>query len=254
MNFRSIFWAMMVSFAFLEGVSGQQFQDLNFESAKLVTVSSGMVQFAQAFPGWTLTVTNPFSPDALYDTVYLDSAGISIIDNTANTPSFLAGDVIQGRYTAILQSGNGYPPGGGMVPSDVTLSQTGMVPPGTESLEFEIEPLLIGAGNFEVTLDGQPLSLAPLGTGSNYELFGADISQWAGQTAQLAFTVFAQVPHRDDEYLALDAIQFSSQLVPEPGVLSLLALGGLLLIRAIRRAMWVQIKRRAWPLTIIVGV
>jgi len=41
----------------------------------------------------------------------------------------------------------------------------------------------------------------------------------------LAFTVFAENPHVDDQYLYLDAIQFSPQSVPEPSAFALATLG-----------------------------
>jgi hypothetical protein len=84
------------------------------------------------------------------------------------------------------------------------------------------------ADSFGVTLGGQTLSLIPVSSGVNYTLYAADVHAWAGQTAQLAFTAFAERPHFNDTYLYLDSIQFSSTPTPEPGVFSLCALGGLL--------------------------
>jgi hypothetical protein len=71
--------------------------------------------------------------------------------------------------------------------------------------------------------------LVPLANGANYTLYGANISSWAGQTAQLSFTVFAQSPYQNNEYLYLDAIQFSTQSIPEPSAFALAALGALFL-------------------------
>jgi hypothetical protein len=45
----------------------------------------------------------------------------------------------------------------------------------------------------------------------------------------LAFTVFAENPHLDNQYLYLDAIQFSTQSIPEPSAFALAALGALFL-------------------------
>jgi hypothetical protein len=123
-------------------------------------------------------------------------------------------------------SGLGPPTG---QPADTTLSQTSLVPIGTQSLQFEAYEAFDSQGSFAVTLGGQTLYLTTLGTGADYTLYGANVSQWAGQTAQLAFTVFAENPHVDDEYLYLDAIQFSTQSIPEPSAFALVALGALLL-------------------------
>lgn len=227
MKFRFIACLVAASLALLRNASGQEFQDLDFESATLIPVPGdpyGGVQFAQAFPGWTNTIVGAIDANALYDNMFLDSAGISIIDK--NSPYGLGAEVIDGRYTAILQSGLGYT-SNGAIPTDTTLSQTGLVPLGTESLQFKANEWFDSSGTFAVTLGGQTLSLTVLGTGANYTLYGANVSQWAGQTAQLAFTVFGENPHVNDESLFLDDIQFSSQSVPEPNVFALFVLGGL---------------------------
>src|ERR1035438_8883011 len=105
-----IFTAALLSLA--ESGFAQGFVNLNFESATLVPVSGdpyGSVQFAQAFPGWTATyVGGGISTNALYNNVFLNSAGISIIDhNWTNSfgSSFILGGLIQENYTAILQAG-----------------------------------------------------------------------------------------------------------------------------------------------------
>lgn len=225
MKLRTTGWLIVVSLAFLPTASGQDFQDLNFESATLVLVPGdayGGVQFAPAFPGWTVTIVGAIDTNALYNNIFLDSAGIAIIDHT----SPYSGKVIEGDYTAVLQSGLGYT-ASGPIPANVTLSQTGIILAGTKSLQFKANEWFDASGSFAVTLGGQTLSLTALGTGSNYTLYGADVSQWAGQTAQLAFTVFGENPHVNDETLFLDAIQFSTQSIPEPGNFALSVLAGL---------------------------
>jgi hypothetical protein len=67
-----------------------------------------------------------------------------------------------------------------------------------------------------------------MGSGTNYTLYAADIRSLAGQTAELDFTLLAQRPHVIDYFLFLDSIQFSNAPVPEPSILSLSALGALL--------------------------
>lgn len=214
-------WPVAVLLLFVRSASAQGFVNLNFESAALVPAGAGSqtVQFAQAFPGWTANIVAPLSTNALYDNMYLDSAGISIVDTNG---SYLAGDVIDGHYTALLQSGLGYTSSGGIV-SDTTLSQTGLVPLGTQSLQFKANALFDWAGKFAVTLGGQVLSLTTLGSGVNYTLYGANVSQWAGQTAQLSFTVFGEKPHVNVEVLLLDDIQFSPQAVAVSTSISLSA-------------------------------
>lgn len=201
---------IFTSLVLIHSSSAQGFVNLDFESATLVPVGTGQtVQFAQAFPGWTVSIVAPMTTNALYDNMYLDSAGIGIVDTNG---SYLAGDVIDGRYTALLQSGLGYTSNGAVV-SDTTLSQTGLIPLGTQSLQFKANALFDSSGRFAVTLAGQILTLTNFGSGANYTLYAADVSRWAGQTAQLSFTVFGEKPHVNDESLFLDDIQFSPQSV-----------------------------------------
>jgi hypothetical protein len=214
MKIRCTIWftAVALVIAFIRSAFGQGFVNLDFESATLVPRGGGQyVQFAQAFPGWTVAIVGAFTTNALYDNMFLDSAGICIIDPVG---SYLRDAVIDGRYTALLQSGMGYANGNPSMPSDTTLSQTGLVPLGTQSLQFKAGTLFDASGRFAVTLGGRALSLTTLGSGTNYTLYGADVSQWAGQTNQLSFTVFGENPHVNDENLLLDDIQFSNQSIP----------------------------------------
>jgi hypothetical protein len=158
----------------------------------------------------------------LYNNMYLDSAGIGIVDTNAQ---LLATAVIGGRYTAFLQSGLGYTPAGAVV-SDTTLSQTGLVPPYVQSLQFKAKTFFDPSGRFAVGLGGQILPLRTLATATNYTLYGADVSPWAGQLAQLSFTVFGEKPHVNDESLFLDDIQFSAESIPAAPSLLVSVSGG----------------------------
>jgi len=214
----------------LPGQGQGTFQNLGFESASLVSAGDSQVQFGPAFPRWVGTVGGVQQTIALSNTVALDTAGVSIINSNYNAYGFIPGGVIEGRFTAILQAGYG-----SGVPADTVLSQTGLVPANAQSLQFQALQT-VGGGTaiipFAVALGGQTLSLVTLGNGVNYTLYGADISSWAGQTTPLSFTVFAERPHLNNQYLYLDAIRFSSQpIVPEPSLFGLAALATLLLGR-----------------------
>ena len=212
------------------------FQNLGFESASLVPISANAVQFAPAFPGWTGTIGGVQQTGALYNDISLDTSAISIIDRCWSNPFGGLGGLIQDNFTAILIAGLTSGPFGRQ-PVDVTLAQTGLVPVGTESLQFKAYAVYSSPSDpFAVTLGGQTLSLIPLQSGANYTLYGADIHALAGQNSELDFTLFAQSPHMGNNYLYLDSIQFSDQTVPEPSVLGLSALGALLLgWRVLRR-------------------
>ena len=204
---------------------GQGFVNLDFESAVVVPVSGdpyNRVQFHLAFPGWTGYIGTNVQGLALYNNLFLDSSGIGIID-TNSSPGVL-GTVIQGKYTAMLEAGLEL---GTSQSANTSLSQTGLVPAGVQSLIFDAEG---SVNSFGVTLNGQTLSLVLLSSSPNYNVYGADIESWTSQTATLAFTVFAQQPHVNNNILYLDNIQFSTSPVPEPSTLGLAALGGLALV------------------------
>jgi hypothetical protein len=106
-----------------------------------------------------------------------------------------------------------------------SISQTGLIPAGTQSLLFEAES---GPGNgiLEVQIGTQTIAFAPLATEPNYTVYGASISAWAGQREQLTFTAL-----QDNTALnnwEIDDISFSTQAVPEPSPLALTGVGALL--------------------------
>ena len=67
-----------------------------------------------------------------------------------------------------------------------------------------------------MTLGGQQLALTALASETNYTLFGADIRSWAGQPAELDFTILTDRPHAVNHYAFLDSIEFSDLAIPEP--------------------------------------
>jgi hypothetical protein len=187
------------------------FQNLDFESATPLPFGGGShaVPLEAAFPGWvgyagTQQVTTAFYPD-----VGIGSA--LIVLKATNTA--LAGARIAGNCTAVLQSGSF-----GLGTADVSLAQTGTISAAAMSLRF------LARGNVEsltVLMNGQPLSFMPLQTFNGYSEFGADITAYANQNAELRF-VESYVGPRS---VFLDNISFSSVAVPEPRTWVLLVLG-----------------------------
>lgn len=224
MNIRCVYFliAMLLSFAWI--ASGQGFFNLDFEDADLTGYSPGNgVPASSAFPGWTVN-----APYILYDNFSLSGASISIID----TESSYRGYTIQGSYYADFEPAN--TPESPFYQS-ISLGQTGTIPVGTESITF-----WGNIGGLQITFDGQSLAFSEIGSTANYNIYGANISQFAGDTGQLLFTM---PPHSIDPGLysaQLDNIQFSSSPIPEPGTFALLGLGVAFLI-------WHFVKRGASP-------
>src|SRR5439155_19996108 len=99
-----------------------------------------------------------------------------------------------------------------LTPADASLSQIGLVPPGTRSISF-----LVGShGVFTVSLGGVNLDPISIPVTNNLTLYRADASAFAGETVELRFTAVARVSE-----LYLDDIQFSPEAIPEPSTLTL---------------------------------
>ena len=122
-----------------------------------------------------------------------------------------AADTHHGQYSVQLQ--NAFP-----VATDVpALAQTGTLPADSQSIRFYSEaPFAIG---LTVTFSGTQIPLSFLGnTANNKQIWGGDISGFAGQTGELRFRGSG----------TLDFIQFSNQPIPEPSMFGLIGIGVLM--------------------------
>jgi len=124
-------------------------------------------------------------------------------------PNFVGYAPIQGSYSVLLQYFGffGPPP---------SLSQTGLVPVGTESIDF-----LVGNGENAavVTMNGVNIPLISI---SADEMAG-DVLAFAGTIAQLTFSTTDSTAYTG-QWLYFDDIQFSSSPIPEPSTFSLLSI------------------------------
>jgi hypothetical protein len=191
----------------------QGFINLDFEEAVIVPDSSNpyspnAVYASDAIPGWTPTgFTGPTW--VLYNTASAGSTSVSILGTSGFPPA------LDGLFSVYLY--------GGGTAASASISQTGLVPVGTESLLFEAQQF--GAGTLQVFLGNQNISFSALSTGANYTLYGGNIPlAFAGQSEQLMFSAL-----EGENFWNIDDIQFSSTAVPEPNEFALGTLGALLL-------------------------
>jgi hypothetical protein len=198
---------LFVATAATVSVRGQDFVNLDFESAQVVFVSTnGTYQYiatANALPGWSAfndtnqLSTIPYNPDG---------SGVWHVALVGSNST-----VLGGNFSAVFGAG-------------ASISQTGLIPADTESLFFEAHanPL---SGPLLVSLGGQNLSLVTISNafssyGLNYTVYGANVSAFAGQTEDLTFFDQTGGPW------TIDDVQFSPETIPEPSGLALLLVGG----------------------------
>jgi hypothetical protein len=214
----------------------QAFQDLDFEQAQLVPSSEGYgsgVVLSNAFPGWQATVQGSPTAFAIYDALILDYNAVGIYD--AITTGTNTCPAMFGKYSAYLQSeytGDG--------PADAELAQTGLIPSTAKSIWFATAPFSLEPNPdaqpsdllLKFSINGQNVTYVAMDTETNYVLWAADVSSLTGTVSEIRFALQAGV----GVAVGLDDIYFSSEAVPEPGALSLVAVGisllGFMLFRA----------------------
>jgi hypothetical protein len=189
----------------LSALAQGTFQNLNFELANPGQYSSFNVPVSDALPDWTVTIGGVQQAYVGYNAFSTGAPAVVLIG-----PGY---GPIDGSYSVLLTATG----------ATASISQTGLIRAGMQSLYFEAQP---GIGGLEVLVGNQDIPFAAVGSGPNYTLYGANISAWGGDTEQLTFA--AQESTSGLNNWELDDISFSTQAVPEPSSLALTGLGALL--------------------------
>ena len=198
------------------------FQNLGFEQANVPPVpagqSGGFVAASNGLPSWIAYYGINQATQILHNDFTTGSVNISILGPT-NGPLSLP--ILEGNYSAFIQAGIDNITGTSLI--SAAIAQTGVIPLGTESLQFELGPVF-ALGTFDVTFAGQDIPYVPLSSTAAYTVYGGDISSFAGQTNELRFTA-AAMPVGQPSSFELDSIVFSTSPIPEPGTWALLLCG-----------------------------
>ncbi|SRR6266446_3383647 len=220
--------ALLILFAASSVLAQGTFQNLDFEQAVVPIVlpvqAVWPIPLTNTLPEWTGYFATNGTASGSYNAISLGSANIGLIDGHT---SLYSNSVIEGYFTALLQAGSLNPP---LQFGSAGIGQTGLIPSAARSLLFDVSMLEGFISNFCVTVGGQSMRFTQVSAGANFQTYGVDISSFAGQTEELRFTAQPGLG-LPDPYTGvfLDNIQFSDMAIPEPSVVTLSALGTLLL-------------------------
>jgi|ERR1700677_962781 len=236
------FYVILIAVLLLAGRQagfGQNFMNLDFEQAQIVPLSSGYtptdaddpISAASALPYWTVTEDGILCNAVWGEPDALDETSVALV-STGSSPS-----PIQGNYSVQLSS---YADAPANLYTSSAISQMGLIPAGTESIQFLIVnpsppfnypyPYPGVTCNPVVTLNGTQISLQETADSGGVMTMVGDVSAFAGTAATLTFSCSAiegAAFPADENYFNLDDIQFSASPVPEPSELAFAALGGL---------------------------
>ncbi len=183
------------------------FRNLDFESAAITLSGPGLEDGSNALPNWSNN--NYYAGYVPYDDFSVGSVAVSVIDRLC-----AGAQVLQGSYSVVLQPGLDHE----QQDAAAYISQTGNVPSWARSLRFD---LLNSAahGDLTVSLNGVTVFTTHAAYPTPAATYACDVSGFAGQAnVEMRFSAWP-----DGGGGEVNAIQFSTIVVPEPSALALLA-------------------------------
>lgn len=194
------------------------FKNLDFQSPNVRTITERFGLVKDIIPGWRLQIADQDRNWMFYNNVsqLFPSAGLY----GPEVPR-LADKFTFGMKTGVFFDGSN------VILASASVFQVGEVPEFAKSIHFRAHMFPVDE-NLHISMDGQIVQFQRLSSGDTEMLFGyeADVSAWAGKTAELRFTV---VPgNYPDSSAALADIEFSPMpvsAIPEPSTWALLATG-----------------------------
>lgn len=221
-------------FSLAQGASAQGFVNLNFEQANIVSASGGYTPAdaydalvaSSALPYWTVREDGTVCTAIWGAPVALDETSVALL--TASNGYYSGYVPLQGSYSIQLYA---YADAPSNYYHTASISQTGQIPTGTQSIQFLMVSPPVANGVIQaspiVTINGASINLSAISTSGGVMTMAGDISAYAGTTADL--TILCQATPgsfpTDENIFTLDNIQFSPQAVPEPSEATLLLIG-----------------------------
>jgi hypothetical protein len=207
--------------ALVQNGEAQGFVNLDFEAATVSqTQAPGNVSASDALPDWNAYYGGNQQTQIGFNAVNSGIAQVALLGTNGVGETSIEGSFsvfLQGTYIETLPSGR-------ILGEEVSITQSGLVLVTAQSIFFKAQP---GTETLLMSLAGQNIPFVALASEPNYTLYGGDVSAYANQSLELAFTVLSSSSGQTG--WNLDSIEFSSQPVPEPSEFALGALGALLL-------------------------
>ena len=212
------------------GLGQGTFQNLDFEMAAITAAPPGYIPFdayppisaADALPYWTVREDSTVCTAVWGAPVALDETSVTLINGNYQAS-------LQDVYSIQLYAYADAPPG---YFHSASISQTGVVPAGSHSIQFLMESPPVAGGvvqaNPAVTLNGTAINLFPIARSGGVITMAGDISGFAGTTAEFTIDcagVSGGPFNLVENIFELDAIGFSSNGVPEPNTGTVVLLG-----------------------------